>query len=258
VKVRKWFSQRTDIRRVTKMTKATRTKTKTSINEPREIESEAQQPANEIPEPASSKSNEIAYIERTKQPGKGEISRKDADALIKTLDLVTTALTDSIDRGKVALEAIKQNTKPGGKDTKALIAATQSHIDSDEKTQKAIEDVKKSVTAQVGKSTGEGVLQSIANAKPKDITTPEHRAQAILAHAAELQIEKSQHPRAVIIERSLKLGQLVPMEKGKERLDIRGRIALPERILPGVAYSDKKGQRLSRARHRNWKRIKLA
>lgn len=245
------------------MAKATRTKT--SSSKPKEAEPEAQGPEDGTPEKASSKPTSIADtlasvhaipLFGSRKEAK-QLSRKDADALIETLDLVTKALIDSIDRGKATAKAIKQNTKPGDKESKALIDAIQSHIDSDEETLEAVGDVKKSVNERIGKSTDEGALESIANSKPEDAITPEHRAQAILAHAATLQIEKSQHPRAVIVERSLKLGQLVPMEKGKGRLDIQGRVALPERILPGIAYTDKKGQRLSRTRRRNFKRIKL-
>jgi len=236
------------------MTVATRTKTNTSNNKPQVTEPEAQQPVRKAPKQASSKSKEIAYIEPNKQPRKaqGDIGRKDARELIGILDSVAKPLTDSIESYKSGIESIKKSAESRAKDRKALAAAVQSQIDADEKTLKGIADVKESINARIGKATGEGVLEEIANTRPKDITKPEAKAQAILAAAAQSLIEKGRSPRPVMVVKSVKLERLVPITEGK-----KGSTAQRERILPGVAYSDRKGQRLSRTRRRRFKRIKL-
>lgn len=69
--------------------------------------------------------------------------------------------------------------------------------------------------------------------------------------------------RGVAIDRSLLAKNVVQVNdtrwlKQPNRYDVRG-IDTPgsRRIIPGVAYADKGGKRLSRKRHRGWKRLNL-
>jgi len=73
-----------------------------------------------------------------------------------------------------------------------------------------------------------------------------------------------QSDRALAIDRSLLAKQVVTVEdprwlKHPNRFDVRG-VDTPgsKRILPGVAYADRKAKRLSRKHHRGWKKVRFS
>ena len=183
------------------------------------------------------------------------------DEIAQELHLEGKAQTE----GKAPDEYLKALIEEA-KDTKELIRATQSEVASDASTLQAIGKLKENVKARVGKTTSDGALERIAKPSLKGKPKPERKAEKMLASEAQALIAKTQSKRssrAVAIDRSLLAVEVVPMSKAAtwaknpNRVDIRG-VDTPGRgrITPGVAYSDRKGSRLSRTKHKGFKKIK--
>jgi len=97
-----------------------------------------------------------------------------------------------------------------------------------------------------------------AEAKPKEEPKPRKEITVLQTKPTK------QSDRALAIDRSLLAKQVVSVEdprwlKHPNRFDVRG-IDTPgsRKIVAGVAYSDKKAKRLSRRKHRGFRRIKFA
>jgi hypothetical protein len=154
------------------------------------------------------------------------------------------------------------------KGEKELLRATQAEVSSDETTLKALARLKASIKARIGKTTSEALLHTLAKPTVKGKSRPVHKAEKMLAGEAQALIAKIQAKRstlAIATDKGKLAVEIVPMSKAglwakhPNRLDIR-RVDTPgrHRILPGVAYADRKGARLSRTKHRGFKRIRYA
>lgn len=183
------------------------------------------------------------------------------DTIAQELHLESKAKAE----GKAPDEYLKDLIE-NAKRTKELLRATQAEIASDESTLKAIEKLKGSIKGRIGKATSEGVLERLTKPSLKGKQKPERKAEKMLASEAQALIVKIQGKRtakAVAIDKSKLAVEIVPISKAElwgkhpNRLDIKG-VDTPRRILPGVAYSDRGGRRLSRIHHRGFKKIKFA
>ena len=172
-------------------------------------------------------------------------------------------------QGKAPDEYLKELIEEA-KDTKELIAATESEIRSDESTLKALDKLKGTIKARTGKVTDGKLLQKLAHPKvkvtafkPKPVT----RAKTMLAGVAQALIEKTQAkrtPRALIMDNALLAREVVPISrvevwaKHPNRCDIRG-VDTPDRgrIVPGVGFSDKGKRRMSRRQHKVWRKVRF-
>jgi hypothetical protein len=182
------------------------------------------------------------------------------DTIAQELHLESKAQTE----GKNPDEYLKELIEDA-KSQKELIRATQIEVSSDERTLKAIEKLKGSIKARIGKTTSDTLLHKLAKPTVKGKTRPEHKAEKMLASEAQALIDRIQAKRparAVAIDRGLLAVEVVPMSKADiwgrhpNRLDIRG-IDTPRRgrVVAGVAYADRAQRRLSRQHHRGWKRV---
>ena len=135
-------------------------------------------------------------------------------------------------QGKAPDEYLKELIEEA-KDTKELIAATESEIRSDESTLKALDKLKDTIKARTGKTTSTPFLQKLAHPKIKVTAKPKPatRAKTMLAGVAQALIEKTQAkrtPRAISMDNAILAKQVVPVSKVEmwakrpNRLDIRG------------------------------------
>jgi len=185
------------------------------------------------------------------------------DEVAQELHLEDKARTE----GKNPDEYLK-NLIEEARDMKALVKATEAELESDEQTLKALERLKGAIKARSTKQTTGPLLRKIAQPKIKPSVKPRPTTQAkkILASVAQELIQRTQakrSPRAIAMDNLLlakKIHPLVNAEawaKSPNRTDIRG-VDTPGRgkIVSGVAYADKGKKRLSRKRHRGFKKIR--
>jgi len=182
-------------------------------------------------------------------------------------------------QGKAPDEYLKELIEDA-RDQKRAIDFTESEIAGDEATLTAMDRLKLSVKAMVGKATLESLAKPkvsrpervalagarVSRAKAK--SKPERKAEKMLAEVARALIEKTQRgrkPLAIAIDNAILASKVVPLSqasvwaKNPNRLDIRG-IDTPGRgkIVTGVGYADKGAKRLSRKPRKGWRKVKLA
>lgn len=145
--------------------------------------------------------------------------------------------------------------------TKAMMAATEAELASDERTLKALDRLKAGLKQREGDRTTGTMVRTVASAEPKGRTKPERKAKAMAKDVARALIEKTQRGRtdqaiamdnALLAKRVVPISQAAKWAKRPNRFDIRG-VDTPRK---GIAYQDRKGKRLSRRPHRGWKRVK--
>jgi len=156
------------------------------------------------------------------------------------------------------------------KDTKTLLKATEIELESDEATLKALDKLKGTIKSRESEKTTGPLLQKMAHprVKPSVKPKPATKAKVMLAEDARGLIERVQANRtnmAIILDNSLQANRIIPISqaevwaKNPNRMDIRGVDTPGSRssIKRGRAYADKGKQRLSRVRHKGFKKIKL-
>lgn len=180
-------------------------------------------------------------------------------------------LEDKARAAGIAPDEYLKNLIEQAKDTKALLKATEIEVASDESTLKALARLKDSIKGRAAKETTGPLLKTLAKAKPSKAAKPKPatRAKAMLAHDARAIIARVQSQRsnlAIILDNSKQANRIIPESKvevwakNPNRYDMRGvdTAGSSTNIKPGVAYADKGKQRLSRSRHKGFRKIKLA
>jgi hypothetical protein len=155
----------------------------------------------------------------------------------------------------------------GALDTKHMIAAMQSEIDSDERTLKAIERLKTGMKTREATVTRGPVTRTIARVEPKARDKSMRVAKQMAKDEALKLVERIQSqrtPAALAMDNAILSQKVVPLEKAHvwakapNRYDIRG-VDTPSRgrIVAGVGYADKGAKRIARKPRKGWKKVKF-
>jgi hypothetical protein len=176
-------------------------------------------------------------------------------------------LEDKAQREGVNPDEYVKRLIEGALDTKHMIAAMQSEIDSDERTLKAIDRLKAGMKTREAAVTRGPVTRTIAKVEPKARDKATRTAKQMAKDEALKLVEKIQSqrtPAALAMDNSILSQKVVPLHqahvwaKAPNRYDIKG-VDTPGRgrIVTGVGYADKGTKRMARKPRKGWKRVKF-